>query len=82
MAWDRGGTAIFTLDELRTVNAGAWQRAVRDAWDAYLSADSLDAASALDSLDGYGYCAEGCPLGSEEHGFDMLDECEHLLAAV
>jgi len=82
MAWYRGGAAIYTLDELRTVNADAWQLAVRDAWDAYLSADSLEAASALDSLDGYGYCVDGCPLGSEDDGFDLVDECDHRLTAV
>jgi hypothetical protein len=68
---------VYTLDELRDVNEAAWGRAVRDAWDVYLSADTLEAASALDSLDGFGYCPEGCPVGSADDEFDLLDDCEH-----
>lgn len=77
MAWNRDGATVYTLDELRSVNEVAWRSAVLNAWDAYLSAESLEAASALDTLDGYGYCADGCPVGSEDEGFDLLDDCEH-----
>jgi len=82
MAWNLGGTTVYTLDELQTVNGQAWQRAVRDAWDAYLSADTLQAASALDTAAGYGYCVEGCSVGTAATGFDLVDGCEHRLAAV